>query len=184
VLTYILIGSAVLLAAVFARSSVGKLRPEAFTAFAGSVQQLGLVPRRLVRPAAAALVAAEAAAAVLLLVVPVVGFVLATGLLAVFCVVIGTAMHRRMAVACRCFGSGDAPLGRWHLARNGVLVAVAVSGLVATAGQTAPAVWGSLPLVAARPAGAAITVAGALIAALMIMHVDELAELFSAPARR
>lgn len=174
---YVLIGSVVLLAVVFARSSAGKMRPEAFTAFADTVEQLGPVPRRLVRPAAGALVAAEAATAVLLLVVPVVGLVLATGLLAVFCVVIGTAMHRRLTVACRCFGSGDAPLGRWHLARNGLLVAVAVSGLVATTGRTAP-------LTAAHPAGAAITVAGALVAALVIMHLDELADLFSAPARR
>ena len=92
-----------------------------------------------------------------------------------FCVVIGTAMHRRITVACRCFGAGDAPLGRWHLARNGVLVAVAVTGLVATTVRTAPA---------AHPAGAVITVAGALVAALIIMRFDELAELFSAPVRR
>ena len=174
-MTYLLIGSAVLLAVVFARSSAGKMRPEAFTAFAGTVEQLGAVPRRLVRPAAGALVAAEAATAVLLLIAPVAGFVLATGLLVVFCVVIGTAMHRRITVACRCFGAGDAPLGRWHLARNGVLVAVAATGLAATTVRTAPA---------AHPAGAVITVAGALVAALIIMRFDELAELFSAPVRR
>lgn len=161
-----------LIGVVFAVSATSKLTGRAaFVDFAASVRRMKLLPAALVRPAAAAVVAIEVGI-VGLLAVPVrsaaiAGFIIATGLLTAFTAAIVSVTVRRIDTTCRCFGRSVTPLGPRHVARNGVLLTVAVLGLVA-------AVIGS------PAAGPMLVVAGltGLVVGALVTTFDDLMFLF------
>lgn len=183
-MAYVVLGIRCLLGVVFLVSAASKLRSRrAFDEFAVSVRELGAATA-VARPIAVVVVAAEALIPVLLA-VPVTaaaptggvtslatgtGLVLAGGLLTAFVVAIVVSLRRGVRAPCRCFGMSSTPLGLRHVARNGVLVAAAVTGLVALAGGADDAV---------QPAGSAIAVMVGLVAGLLITALDDLVELFS-----
>ena len=140
----------VALAVVFAVSGGAKLLDRAGTREA--VAGFGL-PGRLVGPVATLLAPVELLTAVLLVVAAPVGFVLALALLTAFSVAVALALRAGRRPECHCFGRlGAADVSARTLVRNGVLSALAVTGLVAAAGgsgrpeATAAAVLGGLAL--------------------------------------
>lgn len=134
-----------LIAGVFLVAVVSKVRNRhSYAAFARSVEQIGLVPSRLVGHAAAAVALGEGATAALLLWpgpgrVPLglAGFGLAVALLTAFVVAIRRTRQRNVAVDCRCFGPSTEPLGLAHLWRNAALLVIVAVGVatVATTGD-------------------------------------------------
>ncbi|WP_413098690.1 MauE/DoxX family redox-associated membrane protein [Streptomyces sp. Inha503] len=157
----------------FLSKSAGRGR---FTAFVESLPAMGVVPPRLVGPAAGAVVAAEGAVCALLIVeydgVTVAGLALAAGLLSVFAAAIARTIRRGTGAACRCFGASAAPLGRRHLLRNVVLTAVAAAAGLMTLADPAPA----------TATGALVAAVAGLVAGVLVTVLDDLAELFS-PSR-
>ncbi|WP_328989057.1 hypothetical protein OG394_22790 [Kribbella sp. NBC_01245] len=155
---------------VFAVSLASKVRSRAaYAAFVAAVP--GLAPGIPVRLAAPAVIAGEAAV-VVLVVIPataVVGFALAVALLLSFTVAIVAAIRRRQKVTCQCFGSSSSPVGPPHVARNAVLLLIALTGLAAglDPGQAMP---GLGVLVSAVLTGA--------VAAGAVLLTDEIADLF------
>ncbi len=124
------------LAAVFAVAALGKLADREGLRVA--VRDFGL-PGALSAPVALALPLLELAIAGGLVVVDTAAWsaAAAAALLAAFCVGIARLLMRGEAPDCHCFGSaGSAPVGRGTLARNGVLLALAV--FVAMAGWGDP----------------------------------------------
>jgi hypothetical protein len=83
---------------------------------------------------------------------------------------IAGSLRRGTAVTCRCFGASGGRLGRTHLVRNGLLILAAAVAI--------PRATGPAPLAVALPA---VLVGGFL--ALLVIHWDELAGLFTARAR-
>jgi len=170
--TYVVVGARCLLFVVFLVSAVSKLRGrERFTDFVGSVRAFGILPAGAVRPVAALVVSAEAAIAVLVAipVTVVVGFSLAVGLLLVLTGALTVVVRRRQQVTCRCFGTGSAPVSRRHLVRNGLLIVIA---LVGAAGAL------SAPASAVHPAGTTLAIIGGATAALLVVHFDDIVDLF------
>ncbi|PWK84975.1 hypothetical protein C8D88_107182 [Lentzea atacamensis] len=149
----------VLLAAVFLAAFAGKVRTrQGFAEFRDSIG--ALAPWLPAQPVAIAVLAGEAAAVVLLAVPGTgLGYALATGLLAAFCCGIVLAIRSRKAVRCKCFGAGGDVLGPKHLVRNGLLIAVAVTG----AFVTPPASWEE-PMTL-------LTIAVVLLAVVVAVHV-------------
>lgn len=191
---HLTIGCACILALVFAVSAASKLRGRAaFDEFAyatrtlltASAQALRGAERRrpgerVVRFVALGVAMAEAVA-VPLVAVPAtarVGFGLAAVLLTCFSVAIALTLRRGVSTACRCFGAASAPLSRRHLVRNALLLAVAVAGLVTADGS----------LDGVHPAGAAVAAVTGAVAAVLLIRIDDLADLFapaaSTPTRR
>ncbi|KUN19750.1 hypothetical protein AQJ23_35415 [Streptomyces antibioticus] len=131
-MAHVLISCRAFIALVFVLSVAGKLRGRhAFLEFTDSVK--ALAPRLPVRSTAVAVVATEAVIVVLLAlpVTPLVGFVLATGLLGAFTVAIGASVRQGRQVACRCFGTASsAPVGLAHLVRNAFLLAGSLTGML------------------------------------------------------
>ncbi|HEY3143665.1 MAG TPA: MauE/DoxX family redox-associated membrane protein [Acidimicrobiales bacterium] len=168
-MAYFSLGARCLLGAVFLVSAFSKLRSRrALDEFTASVRRLGRVPRRLARPVAVVVAAAEALVPVLL-VAPGpsgVGLALATGLLGLFLVAIIGAMRRGSAESCRCFGTSDTPLGLRHAIRNVVLMMIAALGI---AGSSQPVPTGDAFVVAA----------GALLAAVLVVMLDDLMDLLA-----
>lgn len=158
------LGCACLIGLVFAVSAIAKLRD--FDGFVGSVPALAPVPPRLVRPLATTTTALEVLVPVLLVspfTAPY-GFGLAAMLLAAFATAIAVAVRRGRHATCRCFGPSSAPIGPRHLVRNGVLLTVAVLGLLSP---------GGLP-----PAGGiALAAFAGLVGAILIVAVDDIADL-------
>nr|BFE60911.1 methylamine utilization protein MauE [Dactylosporangium thailandense] len=169
---YVEVAARLLVATVFVVALAGKVGSRrAYTAFADSLRQMRVVPPRLVAPAAAGSVAAEVAVVALLLVparwAAVAGFVIAAGLLAVFAGAIALSLRTGSRAPCRCFGASTTPLGRGHIVRNAVLVAIALAGLAAAAGGSAIAVPG------------AIVAGGAgLVVGIVVTAYDDIAALF------
>ncbi|GAA2355668.1 hypothetical protein Cme02nite_48400 [Catellatospora methionotrophica] len=160
-----------LLGVVFLAAAAGKLRSrERRREFADSVYAVGLLARWAVTPIAVTVPAVELAVPVLLAWPPTVllGYVLAGLLLAVFCVAIAAVLRHRRTVVCRCFGAAGSPLGRRHLARNGLLLALTAVGVAVTGSGGAVA-----------PAGVLLAVAAAGVAALLLIRFDDLADLFA-----
>ncbi|MEV6306385.1 MauE/DoxX family redox-associated membrane protein [Actinoplanes sp. NPDC051861] len=118
----------VMLIVVLAAAVAGKAR--AFGAFAASLRELGL--GRAAPAAAVATVAAESAAVVLLAVPRSarLGYGLAVVLLVTFIAGIFAAVRSERPVTCNCFGTGSEQLSAVHVVRNGLLLGVAVTGLV------------------------------------------------------
>ncbi|MEH0828185.1 MULTISPECIES: MauE/DoxX family redox-associated membrane protein [unclassified Micromonospora] len=163
-----------LLALVFLAAVVGKLRTrEGFGSFVGSVGRFG-VPARWTRPVARVAVTAEAAVVVLLAVPATApaGLLLAAGLLGVLTLALVGALRRGERPACRCFGSGDGPIGARHVVRNLALLLVALLGLLGRAAGGAPP--GAVDTLLA--VGLAVPLAA------VVVRLDDLVALF-APAR-
>jgi hypothetical protein len=158
--------------AVFLAAVAGKARPRAYRGFVASLASVRRLPARLAGPAAAAVIAVECCA-VLALSAPqttVVGYGLAVAALAVFTVTAAEALRRGEQVQCRCFGADAGPIDRPQLARNGVLIAVALAGLAFRLAGTG----GGWP----DPAVTVTAVASGLGVAMTIVRWDDLAYLF------
>ncbi len=115
-------------------------------------------PRPLARPLALALPLLELAAACLLApaLTAAYGAALALALLALFSAALSLALARGRAVDCRCFGQlSPSPAGPRALARNGVLVSLAVFALVGGGLQPGADATPALALPAVMAAGAA-----------------------------
>nr|WP_189244750.1 MauE/DoxX family redox-associated membrane protein [Streptosporangium pseudovulgare] len=164
---------------IFLIAAAGKLGgPGRFGAFVRSLRRMEVLPPGLVRPAALVFTAAEVVI-VLLLAVPAraagtAGFGVAAALLAAFTAGIAMSLARGNREPCSCFGRSETPLGAGHVARNLVLVAVALLGLAASA---------------ASPAGrgpefgeAAVAGLAGLVAGVLVTVIDDLVALFR-PAR-
>ena len=118
-----------ILGLAFLASATGKLRD--FTAFRAAVEDFDLVPRRSTRAAAFAVVTAELAIVGAMavggsLLVP--GFAAAAVVLVLFTAVLASALRRRTAVSCNCFGAATARVSGYDIIRNTGLIAVAVAG--------------------------------------------------------
>lgn len=177
-MSYLFVFSRCLLALVFLASAASKLRGRrAFRGFAESLRTMGLLPAPVVVPAAGAVAAAEAAVPLLLMPLPgaavtTAGFTVAAALLAAFTVAVAVVLHRGVAVSCRCFGeAAAAPFGRHHLVRNIVLTVLAGIGAYTSLGD---------PGVTVRIAVPAVPLA--VVGALIVVRLDDLAALFSPAA--
>lgn len=126
-----------LLAGTFLLSALPKLRDQA--SFRAAVRQFRVVPRAWEGPTGWALTAAELAVPLLLVLAPSspAGFVLAALLLLAFSIGIARVLRSGVRTTCNCFGRSAAVMSGAHVARNGVLLVVAVTGAV-LAGATAP----------------------------------------------
>jgi hypothetical protein len=122
-----------ILAVVFAIAFTSKVRSvSAFGEFASSLDDIGWLPRRG-RAGAARLIPLLEAAVVVLLAIPgtvAFGFGLGALLLAGFTIVTGAEVAKGHQVRCRCFGASAAPIGPAQIARNIVLLAESLAGLV------------------------------------------------------
>ncbi|MEU1877137.1 MauE/DoxX family redox-associated membrane protein [Streptosporangium sp. NPDC020072] len=167
------LGCQVLVASTFAVAAISKRPGKAFAEFTRSTGLL-LPPRvgRWRRPVALGVFAAELAVVVLTLLpaTAAAGFALATVTTTGFTIAIAAALRRGERAPCRCFGAGGTPLGPVHLARNLVLIVVAVAGLLTAllspAGPTEPAL-------------AVVTVIAALTVASLVIRLDDLVALFA-----
>ncbi|RSN62045.1 MULTISPECIES: MauE/DoxX family redox-associated membrane protein [Actinomadura] len=171
---YVALAARCTIAAVFLVAVVGKLRGRtAFAEFRRSVP--GLAPGLPATATAVAVVAAEAAAAALQATARTApaGLALAGAVLLAFAAAVHRSLRAGRPAACRCFGTGTAPVGRVHVVRNLALAAVAAAGLAAH-----PA---AAPV---HPGGAAVAVACAGVLTLVFVFLDELTDLLTAPAPR
>ncbi|MFG1700621.1 peroxiredoxin family protein [Nonomuraea sp. NPDC049309] len=123
------------MAVILVAAALGKVRD--VRGFARDIAGYRLLPARLATAAALAVIAAEPVAAVLLAVPGTrrIGGTLAALLFAAFLIAIGSALARRLDVACGCFGgSGDRVSVRTFV-RTGLLLVLA---LMATYAQDVP----------------------------------------------
>lgn len=174
---------------VFAFSAGSKLRSRrAYRAFRAGLRAAGLVPGPALATVAAILAGCEAGLAMTMAalaaatVAPSTGGVLAAtetalacaaALAAVLAAGVATVLRRGTEAPCACFGGQPRrPLGRAHLIRNAVLAGCFAAGLVTG------------PLASGRPGPAATVLATATgsLAALLIVHWEDLADLFSPAA--
>jgi hypothetical protein len=124
------------LAVVFAMAVLGKVAGKgAFTAFTRSVVAMTTVPERQAVLLARATAYAEGLTA-LLVIVPtrvtgLIGCILGALLTIAFSVTIPGSLRRGRQVACRCFGRSSAPISKRHLARNTMLLTLAILGALA-----------------------------------------------------
>lgn len=179
-MSYLGLFCAVVLAGVFAVSAREKIGRTRFRVFSSGAGPLELLARRWRKPAAAVVAAAEVAAvaaftagSALVLaglgrVLLVAAFLGSAALLTVFTAAIGVLLLRGERAPCHCFGVRDAPLGPVHVVRNLVLLAVAVTGALSPAGA-----YDAVPV--------ALAVVAAVVVALLVVRLDDLAALFSSP---
>lgn len=176
----------VVAALIYGASAASKLRsPTGYRAYRKGLHETGLIPEPWLSSVAAALAATEAATAVLaatgaMLLIAHRGLVVATaglGVAALLSVVVtsGVAVmvQRGTRARCACFGAATArPIGGTHLIRNGILLAVLATGLV------------TITTSAGRPpaAGVVLALAVAGTAGLVLIRLDDIVELFRAPA--
>jgi hypothetical protein len=162
------------LAVVFGVAFVSKARSRAaFTEFAAALGDIGWLRGRL-RSAAAPAVPVLEAAVVTLLALPSTawwGFGAGAALLATFTAVTAIQAARGHRVRCRCFGAGADRIGPVQIARNGMLLALAIAGLAVE-----PVSHGGVG--AAR---LVLAVGLALLAALVLIRWDDLAQLVRTP---
>jgi hypothetical protein len=152
------------LAAVFAVAAAGKLAGRSRTVV--TLAEFG-VPEPLRRPLAIALPVAELAIAIALLPAATAAWaaLAAALLLATFTAAVARVLTQGREVDCNCFGSlGPSRISRWTLARNGLLLALAVGVAIAAQddpGTSAVAWIGDLDTagVALLAAGVAVVVA-------------------------
>jgi hypothetical protein len=160
-----------LLAFVFACSAFAKLRSGgSFRAFRAWLEDLPLPVAPRHAGALAAAVAGTEVLIVLLIVLPwtvLAGFALAGATVATFIAGTSLAIARGTKAACNCFGAHGALLGRRHVARDAVLLAVAIVGAVASNAH------------GARAAGIAVSVATAVFLAVLIVFLDDVLSLFA-----
>lgn len=166
--------------AVFFAAAVGKARPRAHRGFASSLVSVPWLPASLATAAAVAIVAVEASvvAALSMPRIANLGYGLAVAALTAFTATAADAQRRGERLRCRCFGADAGPVGGSQLARNGVLISIALGGLGARLGGAGTASWPG-PLVTAA------AVASGLAAAVVIIRWSDLAYLFAPnPHRR
>ncbi|MFE7571788.1 MauE/DoxX family redox-associated membrane protein [Streptomyces sp. NPDC057539] len=167
---YLALGIRCLIGVVFLVSSVSKVAGRGrFREFVLSVDGMNILPAALVRPVAVCVVVTECAVWILL-VAPagaVAGLTVAAGLLAALAVAISGALRRGVAASCRCFGASAAPLGRLHVVRNWTLVALAVTGALASRADGP-----------AHMAAVLVTVTAGLMLGCLVAVLDEIAGLF------
>jgi hypothetical protein len=168
-----------IVAGVLAFSLVSKLRSAtAFRRFGTGVEDLGVVPRRLARPAALAAAVGEAVT-LALVVIPAttpLGLFLAGTVFAVFALILVRAIANGAATSCHCFGATKDKVSARHVARTSLLAVLAYA-----AGGLSLAAHASY-LVPDLPATiVAVAIAGTVVAA--VVHLDELLWLFGTSAR-
>jgi hypothetical protein len=176
----------VIAAAVYGASAASKLRgPASYRAYRRGLDQTSLVPERWLGSVAAALAAAETVTAVLAavgtilliahraLVVATAGLGAAALLAAVLTAGVAVVVRRGTRARCACFGAATVSrIGGTHLIRNGTLLAVLGAGLA------------TMTTSAGRPAagGVVLALAVAGTASLVLIRLDDIVELFRAPA--
>lgn len=171
-------GAVVLCGVVLFVSAVSKVRSRSdYAEFAASVPAFG-VPERWTRLFAVLTVVAEFVIASLLLGsvftghwLAVAGLVAAVGLFGVLTAVVWRAVSRRSGAVCRCFGRARTPLAHRHIVRNGLLLAVAVIGLVAP----------SFVDTVADPVALWLAAAVGAVGAALVVRFDDLADLVAGP---
>ncbi|MFF3440577.1 MauE/DoxX family redox-associated membrane protein [Streptosporangium sp. NPDC002721] len=171
-MSYVILGCRLVLLGIFLTSLVGKVRSrQAFREFVTATATLLAVAPGPARRFAALAVAAEAAIVVLIGVPATVpaGFALSAVTLGGFGYALVRALRQERAAPCRCFGPSATPVGRRHVIRNLVLIVAAATALGATAGGVPQAV--EIP-------GAVITGVAALVCVVLIVRLDDIAELF------
>ncbi|TXS52287.1 MauE/DoxX family redox-associated membrane protein [Streptomyces sp. t39] len=173
---YLLFGARCALALTLLASVTGKLRAPG--GLHRTVADLDIVPRRHAGRVAVGVVTAETAAIVLVWLPGPAGaaaFLGAAALIAAFTAVLVVLIRRDDDVSCACFGASRTPVGRAHLVRNGVLLAVCGLGAVAAAAGAGAA----LP-----PEPAAAFAAGlvAVVTGALLISTDTLAGLFARPS--
>ncbi|WFF00125.1 MauE/DoxX family redox-associated membrane protein [Micromonospora sp. WMMD964] len=164
-MVYLAIGVQCLLGTVFVVSSWAKLvGRNSFREFVTSVDDLGLLPIRWVRPVACLVVGGELGVCGLLLVRAVdVAYLLAVFLLIAFATAIALTRRRGVSATCRCFGASTAPFGPRHIVRNGVLAAAA---LVAAFGPQTTARAGA--------GGTAVAMLAGLLVGVVVVTLDDI----------
>ena len=105
--------------------------------FVDALPALGLPSRVSARIAAGLVIAGEACAVALLVCAPRLGAELSAAMLAVFTIALVAAVRGNRRAACHCFGGSDAIVGRVHVVRNVLLLAIAVSWIAAGASSSA-----------------------------------------------
>lgn len=176
-MAYLAVAARAALIMIFTVSAAGKLRDRRnYLAFVESVH--AFVPPWLAAlgPAATAIVAgvvtAAEAACVPLLLIPATadaGHLLAAALLAALTLAVARAVMTGRGASCRCFGATTRPLTHLHLARNVVLLLLALCGLGSSV---------------AHPAGAVVAAAAGIAGALILINLDDLNDLLRPTARR
>lgn len=157
------------LAAILIVSAVGKLSD--LVGFAEAIGRYRFLPTSLRVPAAWSLMTMEALTAALLLVGQRTGFWLAMGLFLLFAIAIGSALRRRLAIPCGCFG-GDDLISPIALLRVGLLMAASVAGILVGFADPARLAGGwDLPMAATLAAG------GLILGRLALLVPDVLAAL-------
>ncbi len=197
----IIIGVLALAAVVFGTSAAAKLRGRgSYDGYVAGLRESGLIPARRLTMTAAILAGGEvlvAAAAIvaggfLLTAPPAAGLtapvlasampassVLASTVLAGAVVLTGAlsagiaaVLRRGTRARCACFGSASSrPLGAVHLTRNLALLAVFAAGLLASV----------LDRHGAAISGSLVAIAGGGITGLLVVHLEDVADLFGAP---
>jgi hypothetical protein len=173
VLDLFAVGCRCLVAVVFFLSVSGKVRSRTgFAEFVGSVGTLAPRWRSHRRSIAAGVVAVEAVIVVLLTVPATarVGAAVAAVAVLGFTVVIVAALRRGAMAPCRCFGASTVPLGRRHVARNGLLLAAVA---VAAAADQVPS----------DPAWMVLAVTAGVLCGVLVAMFDELVDLFVGSSR-
>jgi hypothetical protein len=180
------IAALVVAAVIYGTSAASKLRgPVGYRGYREGLGETRLVPERWLSSVAAALAATEAVTAVLAAtgavllavrwgpVVATVGLGAAALLAVVLTVGVAVVVRRGTSARCACFGATTvSQIGGAHLIRNGTLLAALVAGLVpvtSTAGRPAAA-------------GVVLALAAAGTASLVLIRLDDIVELFRAPA--
>ncbi|WP_231515716.1 MauE/DoxX family redox-associated membrane protein [Herbidospora cretacea] len=168
-----MIFSGTALVIVFLASGLGKLRRPA--EFAGSIRAMRLLPAAAAPAAAILIIAGELAAALALLAgltvdaTPLVyAFALSAALCVVFSLAIITVIRRGASVACACFGRRASAFSARHVVRNILLAALAIAGLLGA--DTGAASW---------TPETAITIAAGAALSLLVILMDDLADLFA-----
>jgi len=179
---YVLLGLAAALGLVFGVSAWSKVRSAAAQrAFAASLRPL--VPERAGGAVAGAVTAAEvvvalglaATAMAVLAGVPgartvgVVSMLLAAGLCAALTLGVAVTVRRHLNVRCACFGAAERQLSGRHVVRNAILLAIAIAGLGTAAAGTPTSV---------ALAGALVGVCSGAVAALILIRLDDVVDLF------
>lgn len=112
---------------VVAASSKGR-NGEAFSRFARSISLLGAAYQTHARVLALTIVTGEAIVPLLILspMTSSIGYALCIFLLSMFSIATARAVAARLHVPCRCFGADGSVLSLRHVARNGLIVLVAL----------------------------------------------------------
>lgn len=172
---YLSLGCRGVLIGIFLVSIIGKVHSrESYLEFVSATHRLLATGRTMARGLAPLVVGAEVAVALALILprsVPE-GFAMAAVLLCCFSVALIRALRRGFDAPCRCFGASSSPVRGYHVARNGVLIAMAVVGLVSA--------WGS-DAEQYEAAGVALTGLVAVVCVLIVARLDDLVALFRVP---